>query len=69
MPRLRPIPNKAPPIKDERQRAIADLVAEQTAHGASEKEIAALVKLMSDDNQESEATDKIPDHAPPKAAR
>ena len=35
-------------IKDDRQRAIADLVAEQLAHGATAEEIAALVKLVSE---------------------
>lgn len=47
-------------------RAIAAMIAEQRAHGASDDDIAALVKLMGDD-QESEA--EIPDDAPPKAAR
>ena len=49
-------------------RAIAHMIAEQTAHGATAEDIAALVKLMRDDNQESEANE-IPDDAPPKAAR
>ena len=35
-------------------RAIAAMIAEQRAHGASDDDIAALVKLMGDD-QESEA--------------
>ena len=50
-------------------RAVAFAVAELRRRGGTAEDIAALVKLMSDDNQESEATDKIPDHAPPKAAR
>ena len=41
-------------------RAIAAMVAEQTAHGASAEDIAALAKLMRDD-QESEATNEIPE--------
>jgi hypothetical protein len=55
-------------IKGDRQRAIADLIAEQIRHGATAADIAALVKLMRDDNQESEANE-IPDESPPKAAR
>lgn len=50
-------------------RAVAFAVAELRRRGGTAEGIAALVKLMSVDNQESEATDKIPDHAPPKAAR
>ena len=54
--------------KEEIARAIAHMIAEQRAHGATAEDIAALVKLMRDDNQESEANE-IPDDAPPKAAR
>ena len=44
-------------------RAIAAMIAEQRAHGATEKDIAALVKLIEGDKQETEAADanKIPD--------
>jgi hypothetical protein len=48
---------------------VAFAVAELRRRGGTAEDIAALVKLMSDDNQESEAADKIPDRAPPKAAR
>ena len=48
--------------KAEVERAVAAMVAEQTAHGASSETIAAMIKLLRDD-QESETTDKIPDDA------
>lgn len=56
-------------IKGDRQRAIGALIAEQRAHGATAEDIAALVELMRDDNQESEALIKIPDDPQEAASR